>query len=162
MARCDGDWYQYRVSKPRESEWQPEVVDTLRALGGEGTLGDIVAITGLFRSEVIAAIEALMTSERVHVRVPESGDVLYHLGSDAARESTLRDGRPSPRASQVAFDRKTLRLIRAREGVVSMAELVEHTGLPLAEARLEMKRLVRSYGGVGGAHEQLSRTLRFP
>jgi len=138
------------VSNPRTSEWQPEVVETLRALGGEATLGDLVAITGLFRWEVVAALEALMTSEGVHVRVSDSGDVVYHAGERRLWARGLRRIRstPSPRSGEVAFDRKTLRLIRSREGVISLAELIEHTGLPLAEAEDEMARLAESYGGV--------------
>ncbi|MDX1492828.1 MAG: hypothetical protein R3253_02050 [Longimicrobiales bacterium] len=46
-----------------------------------------------------------------------------------------------------AFDRKTLRLIRARGGVVSLAELVEHTGLTVDGVRAEVERLARLYGG---------------
>lgn len=46
-----------------------------------------------------------------------------------------------------SFDQKTLRLIRARGGVVSIAELVEHTGLTVEGARLEAERLVGLYGG---------------
>jgi hypothetical protein len=134
------------VSKRHSDDWQPEVVDTLRALGGEGTLGDLVAITGLFRSEVIDALDALMCRDWLHVRVSESGDVVYRL-DERARERLPRRGRRAARAGQVAFDRKTLRLIRAREGVLSLAELVEHTGLPLREAEREMERLARNYGG---------------
>lgn len=137
----------WAVREPDPSDWQPEVVDTLRALGGEGTLGDIVAITGLFRSEVIAAVDALMVSDRVHVRVSDSGDVVYHLAPEGRLRSRWT-GRGSARAGQVAFDRKTLRLIRGREGVLSMAELVEHTGLPLREAQREMRRLASRYGAI--------------
>jgi hypothetical protein len=53
--------------------------------------------------------------------------------------------RPSP--TQKQLDRGSLRLIRARRGVVSTAELVEHTGLPAPEAEEEMARLVGTYGG---------------
>lgn len=52
-----------------------------------------------------------------------------------------------PRHRGDAFDRKTLRLIRARGGVVSIAELVEHTGLTVEGARREMERLADLYGG---------------
>ena len=51
------------------------------------------------------------------------------------------------RARQIIFDRKTPQLIRARKGVLSLAELVEQTGLSLARAREEMRRLCESYGG---------------
>jgi hypothetical protein len=142
------------VSEPKESDWRPEVVRTLGALGGEATLGDLVAITGLFRWEIVAALDALITSDQVHVRVSNSGDVVYHTGwnDEPRRWSRIVLGRAGSRASrrsaQVGFDRKTLRLIRAREGVLSIAELVEHTGLPLAEAEEEMARLAECYGGV--------------
>jgi len=53
--------------------------------------------------------------------------------------------RPHPTRQQL--DRSTLRLIRARNGVLSTAELVEHTGLPLPEAEQEMGRLVGAYDG---------------
>ncbi len=53
--------------------------------------------------------------------------------------------RPKPTRQQL--DRSILRLIRARDGVVSTAELVEHTGLPLPEAEQEMGRLVGAYDG---------------
>jgi hypothetical protein len=126
------------------------VVETLGALGGEATLGDLLAVTGLFRWEVIAALEALMTSEQVHVKVSDSGDVVYHVGERRLWKRGLDCWRAirSPRSAQVAFDRRTLRLIRSREGVLSLAELVEHTGLPLTEAEDEMARLAESYGGV--------------
>ncbi len=146
VARRRSGPYELWVSTHRQPDWQPEVVDTLRALSGEATLGDLVTVTGLFRSEVVTALESLMTAERVHVRVSESGDIVYHLDRSGWRRMRS-GGRRSSRSGQVAFDRKTLRLIRAREGVLSMAELVEHTGLPLAEAELEMKRLVARYGG---------------
>ena len=40
-----------------------------------------------------------------------------------------------------------LQLIRARNGVLTSAELVEHEGLPLPEAQEEMGRLTGAYGG---------------
>jgi hypothetical protein len=40
-----------------------------------------------------------------------------------------------------------VRLIRARRGVLTAAELVQHTGLPLAEAEEEMARLMATYDG---------------
>jgi len=56
-------------------------------------------------------------------------------------------GPEEPRPTQVQKDRSVLRLIRARKGVLTSAELVEHTGLPLSEAREEMGRLTGAYGG---------------
>ena len=56
-------------------------------------------------------------------------------------------GPDRPKPTQKQLDRGSLRLIRARKGVVSTAELVEHTGLPAHEAEEEMARLVGTYGG---------------
>jgi hypothetical protein len=53
--------------------------------------------------------------------------------------------RPVPTAEQ--RDRETLRLIRARNGVLTVAELVEHTGRPFAEAVEEMGRLMGGHAG---------------
>jgi len=53
--------------------------------------------------------------------------------------------RPHPTPQQL--DRSKLRLIRARNGVLTTAELVEHTGLPVEEAESEMGRLVGAYDG---------------
>lgn len=133
---------------PTHPDWQPEVFEALRALR-EATLGDLLAVTGLFRWEVVAALEGLIARERVHVRVSDSGDVTYHPGRPRVWDAGLTWLRGDRRrAGEVAFDRKTLRLIRHLEGVVSMAELVEHTGLSLAEAEQEMRRLAECYGGV--------------
>jgi len=56
-------------------------------------------------------------------------------------------GPDRPRPTRQQLDRGTLRLIRARKGVLTTAELVEYTGLPLPEAEEEMARLVGAYGG---------------
>ncbi len=53
--------------------------------------------------------------------------------------------RPKPTRKQL--DRSTLRLIRARRGALTTAELVEHTALPLPDAEEEMGRLLGSYAG---------------
>ncbi len=53
--------------------------------------------------------------------------------------------RPEPTRQQL--DRSTLKLIRARGGVLTAAELVQHTALPLPEAEEEMGRLIGSYAG---------------
>jgi hypothetical protein len=53
--------------------------------------------------------------------------------------------RPEPTPRQL--DRSTLRLIRARRGVITTAELVQHNALPLPEAEEEIARLVGAYGG---------------
>jgi hypothetical protein len=53
--------------------------------------------------------------------------------------------RPEPTRSQL--DRGTLRLIRSRAGVLTTAELVEHTGATFPEAEQEMARLLGAYRG---------------
>ena len=52
-----------------------------------------------------------------------------------------------PKQSQREKDRDALRLIRSRSGVVSKAEFVEHSGLPLAEADDELARLLGAHNG---------------
>jgi hypothetical protein len=53
--------------------------------------------------------------------------------------------RPVP--TQAQLDRGTLRLIRSRAGVLTTAELVEHTGSTFPAAEQEMARLLGAYGG---------------
>ena len=53
--------------------------------------------------------------------------------------------RPKPTRKQL--DRSTLRLIRARRGALTTAELIEHTALGMPEAEEEMGRLLGSYAG---------------
>jgi hypothetical protein len=65
-------------------------------------------------------------------------------------------GPDRPRPTQAQKDRSVLRLIRARRGVVTAADLVQHTGLRRAEAEEELGRLVAAYEGdvkVAGAGE---------
>ena len=52
-----------------------------------------------------------------------------------------------PRPTQRQRDRSVVRLIRARQGVLTATELVQHTGLPLSEAEEEMARLMGAYDG---------------
>ncbi len=56
-------------------------------------------------------------------------------------------GPEDPRPTRRQKDRSVLRLIRARRGVLTTAELVEHAGLALPEAEEEMGRLTGAYGG---------------
>ena len=53
--------------------------------------------------------------------------------------------RPTP--TQRQLDRAKLRLIRARHGVLTTAELVEHTGSTFDEAESDLGRMVGSYDG---------------
>jgi hypothetical protein len=124
------------------------VLGVLGALGGEGTLGDVMVLSGLPHRAVELGLDALLADGRAEVRVTRAGEVVYHLGP--ARGPLPGLSRWVPRGMPVTrmpLYRKTLRLIRAREGVLSVAELVEHTGLPLEEAEKEMLRLADWYGG---------------
>jgi hypothetical protein len=56
-------------------------------------------------------------------------------------------GPDAPRPTQAQKDRSVIRLIRARNGVLTAAELVQHTGLALPEAEEEMARLMAAYAG---------------
>lgn len=56
-------------------------------------------------------------------------------------------GPDEPEPTQAQLDRGTLRLIRARNGVLTTAELVEHTGRTFPDAEDEMGRLLGSYDG---------------
>jgi len=56
-------------------------------------------------------------------------------------------GPDRPRPTQSQLDRSTLRLIRARAGVLTTAELVEHSAATFPEAEQEMARLLGAYGG---------------
>ena len=121
--------------------------------------------TGRSRSWVESGLESLMAEEIVQVSVAGSAVLVYRLqGHDEARVPS--DHRLSRRMAGVqkgwterlrlvwerrdetpAFDRKTLQLIRGRQGVISLAELVEHTGLTVPEAESEIRRLAGLYGG---------------
>ncbi|MDH3270416.1 MAG: hypothetical protein OEN56_03745 [Gemmatimonadota bacterium] len=139
------------------------VARAIKALGGAATLGDVIMATGLSLQDAESSVSTLMAEERVEVSVSESAVLVYRLdvrrrriGHPERSESRrwrparawLRRGeRPCP------FDRKTLRLIRARGGVISIAELVEHTGLTVEGAEQEARRLALRYGGE--AHDSL-------
>ena len=56
-------------------------------------------------------------------------------------------GPDRPKPTQKQLDRSTLRLIRARKGVLTTAELMEHNALPMPAAEEEMGRLLGSYSG---------------
>ncbi len=56
-------------------------------------------------------------------------------------------GPDQPQPTQRQKDRSILRLIRARQGVLTGTELVQHTGLPVHEADGELARLMVTHGG---------------
>jgi hypothetical protein len=68
--------------------------------------------------------------------------------------------RPEPTQKQI--DRSAIRLIRARHGVLTTAELVEHTALPFADAESEMGRLLGAYDGEALASPSGELVYAFP
>ncbi len=56
-------------------------------------------------------------------------------------------GPDEPTRTKEERDRDLLRFIRARRGVVSPTDLVQHTGLPLDEANEELARLMAAHDG---------------
>jgi hypothetical protein len=68
--------------------------------------------------------------------------------------------RPDP--TQAQLDRSKLRLIRARNGILTTAELVEHTGATFAEAEEEMGRLLGAYDGEAAASPNGQVVYAFP
>lgn len=56
-------------------------------------------------------------------------------------------GPDRPEPTQAQLDRSVLRLIRARKGAISTAELMQHTALERPEAEEEMGRLLGAYAG---------------
>jgi DNA-binding transcriptional ArsR family regulator len=67
---------------------------------------------------------------------------------------------PNPTREQL--DRSTVRLIRARQGVITTAELVQHSGLPVPEAEEEMGRLTGAYSGEVQASREGELVYSFP
>jgi hypothetical protein len=56
-------------------------------------------------------------------------------------------GPDQPKPTQQQHDRSVLRLIRARKGVLTTAELMQHNALPMPAAEEELGRLLGSYEG---------------
>ncbi|MDE2663259.1 MAG: hypothetical protein OXI39_09705 [Gemmatimonadota bacterium] len=56
-------------------------------------------------------------------------------------------GPEEPRPTQLQKDRTVVQLIRARKGILTASELIEHTGLSIDDAVEEMGRLTGAYGG---------------
>jgi X-Pro dipeptidyl-peptidase C-terminal non-catalytic domain len=67
------------------SDSSDQVLWCLHALGGEATLGDLLAVTGHARDHLERALDSLMAQSRAHVRVLDQGDVTYHLGQRPGR-----------------------------------------------------------------------------
>jgi len=234
---------------------QADILASLRRLRGKGTVGDVVADSGLPSDAVRVGLKSLLESHEGHLAVTESGDLLYDFDPKMVERGTepffvrfgraigrtlrgafkawivvmlvgyfavfvalviaalfanrgndsrggwgrgrgrgggglpnlwfwywiwgprWRLGRPyygqrwertldkddkvpfykkvfafvfgpdRPKATRKQVDRSTIRLIRARNGVLTTAELVEHTALPFGEAESEMGRLLGAYDG---------------
>ncbi len=71
-------------------------------------------------------------------------------------------GPDRPQATQTQLDRAKLRLIRARNGVITTAELVEHTGTTFAKAEEEMGRLLGAYDGEAAVSPDGELVYAFP
>jgi hypothetical protein len=68
--------------------------------------------------------------------------------------------RPAP--TQQQLDQSALQLIRARRGVLTPAELVQHAALPLPDADEEMGRLMATYDGEPAVSESGELAYAFP
>jgi len=241
---------------------QPDVLKSLRSLGGRGTVGDVVLNAGLPRDHVESTLRDLLESHQGHLEVSDAGELVYlfdrklirrgrvsamerlkasaktfltgafkawivtmlvvyfvvfvalvvaalvamasrggdrrsgagNWGRGGGRhggrfhlpnfwlwyyiwtprwrlgrpyygrrwERTLeKDNRPPfykkvfafvfgpdrPKPTQKQLDRSTLQLIRARRGVLTTAELMEHNALERPRAEDEMGRLLGAYAG---------------
>jgi len=71
-------------------------------------------------------------------------------------------GPDRPKATQKQLDRGKLRLIRARSGVLTTAELVEYTGAPLPAAEEDMARLLGAYDGEAAVSPDGELVYAFP
>lgn len=255
------------------AEGRADVLASLRRLKGRGTLGDVVADSGLAADDVRAALKALLESHRGHLAVSDSGELLYDFdpslierGSEpwlarakravasmvktgfkawivamlvvyfvvfvvlviaalfASQRGNDRGGggwgggrgshrgfhlpdfwlwywiwgprwrldrpyyghrwertlerddrvpfykkvfafvfgpdRPTP--TQKQLDRSVLRLIRSRAGVLTTAELVEHTGATFPAADQEMARLLGAYDGEAAVSPSGELVYAFP
>jgi hypothetical protein len=262
------------VSTLALAEGKADILASLRRLDGRGTLGDVVADSGLAADTVRAGLKELLETHRGHLAVSESGELLYEfdptliergtepflarakrtvgrvltagfkawivvmlvvyfvvfvvlviaalLASQRGNDSRgggwgggrgrshgglpipnfwlwywiwgprWRIGRPyyghrwertlerddrvpfykkvfafvfgpdRPHPTQKQLDRSKLRLIRARDGVVSTAELVEHTGTTFDEGEQEMARLLGAYDGEAAVSPDGELVYAFP
>ena len=254
------------------AEQQSEIMASLRRLDGRGTVGDVVADSGLRADDVRAGLKELLESHRGHLAVSETGELLYEFDRGMIERGTepflarakkaitsaitsgfkawivimlvvyfvvfvvlviaaifanqrggdsrgggwsrggghsssgfpnfwfwywvwgprWRIGRPyyghrwertlpkddkvpfykkvfafvfgpdRPNATQKQLDRGKLRLIRARSGVLTTAELVQHTGTSFPEAEEEMGRLLGAYDGEAAVSPDGQLVYAFP
>ena len=71
-------------------------------------------------------------------------------------------GPDRPQPTQRQLDRSTIRLIRSRAGVLTTADLLEHTALPYPEAEAEMGRLLGAYDGEAAVSPDGELAYAFP
>ena len=71
-------------------------------------------------------------------------------------------GPDRPEPTQRQLDRSTIRLIRARGGVLTTADLLEHTALTYPEAEAEMGRLLGAYDGEAAVSPDGELAYAFP
>jgi hypothetical protein len=71
-------------------------------------------------------------------------------------------GPDRPRPTQRQLDRSTLRLIRARQGVLTTGDLLGHTALPYPDAGAEMGRLLGAYHGEAAVSPSGELVYAFP
>ena len=71
-------------------------------------------------------------------------------------------GPDRPQPTQRQLDRTTLRLIRSRGGVLTTADLLEHTALTYPEAEAEMGRLLGAYDGEAAVSPDGELAYAFP
>lgn len=255
------------------AERQSDIMSSLRRLKGRGTVGDVVADSGLAADHVRAGLKELLESHRGHLAVSDSGELLYEFDPSLIERGTepflarakraitsavtsgfkawivimlvvyfvvfvvlviaalvasqrgsdsrsggwgggrgrrggfgmpnlwfwywiwgprWRIGRPyyghrwertldkddkvpfykkvfafvfgpdRPTLTQKQLDRGTLRLIRARNGVLTTAELVEHTGSTFPDAEEEMGRVLGAYDGEAAVSPDGELVYAFP
>lgn len=61
------------------AQQQSDILSSLRRLDGRGTVGDVVADSGLPSDSVRAGLKALLESHRGHLAVSDSGELLYEF-----------------------------------------------------------------------------------
>ena len=61
------------------ADQQADILSTLRRLKGRGTVGDVVADSGLAGDDVRAGLKVLLESHRGHLEVSDSGELVYEF-----------------------------------------------------------------------------------
>ena len=61
------------------AEHQSDILASLRRLKGRGTVGDVVADSGLPGDDVRSGLKVLLESHQGHLAVSDSGELLYEF-----------------------------------------------------------------------------------